>query len=194
MPSPTTSPQIKFGETYYLGSPGAQTNILGQEISLLASDRRQVSDSSGRVVLCYIVRNTSGVYLKGGRVVKWDTNELLRTCISGYVSAATDLPAGVIDDEVTAAGVAPNDYCLLVVDGPVRVRTPNAGTIAVAKGDRLIPAAGTSATNDDAGRVAETVATAATVGEYQNLIGTAEAAVTTNNTLFAAVVNTRRLW
>jgi hypothetical protein len=83
--------------------------------------------------------------------------------------------------------VPDGDLFYLVVEGPSVVTQLSASASTLAIGDRLVPGTGTSATNDDAGRVAKqdlTGATATLGNNIQNALGFAGEAN-------AAVVNAK---
>lgn len=139
------------------------------------------ADPYGRQVTCRIVRNSSGITLKPGRLVHYTESTSTSTAedgryetrVDGYCNAVTDRPAGVVDDYLTP-GVADGDLFYIVIDGPTRVQQVNSSQVALVVGDRLVPATGTSRTNDDSGRVAKQDASAATTDimpAIQNMVG-----------------------
>ena len=109
-----------------------------------------------------MVRNVSGQALKPKRLVRYQlatTGINLETRVDGYTIAVTDVPAGMVDEFLPPAGVANNDLFYIVIEGPTTGTTLSTGTVAINHGDRLIPGAGTSKTNDDGGRVDSQVLT-----------------------------------
>lgn len=191
-------PFIRGSTLYETESPGTQPNILGQTYVFEGFPVEKIQASgqptTGMTIVCRAVKNASGISLKPGRVGTWknDADNPFGTAIGGYAYGATDFVAGIIDEFLPDAGVQPNDIFWLVQFGYTKVRTAGSGTYTVAIGDVLIPAVGTSGTNDDAGRVAEVTGTFDTIAESLSAVGRAQEAVTTNNALFRAFVNTLR--
>jgi hypothetical protein len=194
-------PPFARGETYANGGEIDANNLGGVNLEgkefifeVNAPNDPSGADPSGRPIHVRVVRNASGVNLKPRRVVRYKAADPLETQVDGYVSALADRPAGVVDEFLPAAGVPANDLFYIVIDGPTELTQP-ATHASLAIGDRLVPAAGTSATNDDAGRVAKqdlTGATATLANNIQNVIGYAGQAHNVTNGTFKAVVHRAR--
>lgn len=141
-------------------------------------------DPAGRLIRVRVVRNVSSINIKPKRVVKFQTGTVgvgLETRVDGYVSAVSDVPAGVSDEYLPAAGVPPQDLFYIVVEGPSIGTAMATGTPALTAGAFLVPGAGTSAITDDAGRVElQSLAGATTVlgANLQNRIGRADVPTT----------------
>jgi hypothetical protein len=148
-------------------------------------------DPNGRPIRVRVVRNVSGVHLKPKRLVKYQTGTAginLETRVDGYTFAVGDVPAGFVDEFLPAAGVPDQDLFYIIVGGTGIGTSMATGTPALTSGCFLVPGAGTSATNDDAGRVElQSLAGATTVlgANLQNRIGRAD----TPTTIVTASVN-----
>lgn len=151
------------------------------------------SDSSGRGVRVRVVRNLSTVNLKPGRIAHYKLDDPYECHVDGYTFATADRPAGIVDEYLPTVGVQPNDLFYIVVDGPTTFTQLSASASTFAIGDRAVPGVGTSATNDDAGRVlVQSQAGATTVlgNMLQNVVGYAGAAQAgTSNAQFKGVVH-----
>lgn len=170
-------------------------------------------DPNGRPIRVKVVRNRSGIYLKGGLLAHYDEGGTftfgantvgpfnLETGVDGYTFQLSDRPACVIDEFLPPAGVAPWDLFHIVIDGPSRVtNTHTPGSFV--PGKRLVPAAtgttypvtngpATGRMDPAAGRVAlqDLTGTAATLGNnIQNLVGFADATNNTADGQFAAII------
>jgi hypothetical protein len=121
--------------------------------------------------------------------------------VDGYTYQLSDRPAGVIDEFLSPAGVAPWDLFYIVIDGPALVtNTHTPGSFV--PGKRLVPAAtgttypvtngpATGRVDPAAGRVAlqDLTGTATTLGNnIQNLVGFADATNNTADAQFGAVI------
>jgi hypothetical protein len=196
MLSPGMLIEFVRGQSLYEGeSPGVQPNLLGHVHAFEGFPVEKVEAAgqplTGIPTIVQLVKNASGIILKPGRLITFlnDASNPWGTAVGGYAYAATDIAHGVVD-EFFSQGVQPNDIFFIVRKGYTKVRTPNSGTPAIAIRDLLIPAAGTSATNDDAGRVGEAAGTkAASVAEILSSFGRAQEACVTANTLFRAYVD-----
>ena len=103
-----------------------------------------------RAQICRVVRNTSGIVLKPGRAVVWESGYRNRR-VDGYQATQYGEVAGIIDEHLVN-GCPINDLCWLVQGGQVLVRgDTTSSTIAV--GAKLNAASGTSSLNNDAGRL-----------------------------------------
>jgi hypothetical protein len=188
------SPPFERGATFYNGGTIDTNDLGGANLEgreyVFEPTSGDPADPTGRAVRVRVVRNKSGIALKPKRVVKYEAADPFETKVSGYVSALADSPAGVVDEFLPAAGVPNNDLFYIVVDGPSLVTQPGTAS-SVAIGDRIVPTTGTSATNDDAGRVAKqdlTGATATLGNNIQNVVGFAAEANSTNNDDYKAIV------
>lgn len=194
------SPPWARGETFYNGSTKDPVftdplNYLGREyvFSVNAQDSQQsapvANDSSGRLVRVRVAQNTSTIPLLPKRLARFAASSPVKTTVDGYYFQRADLLAGVVDEFLPVAGVAIGDLFYLVVQGPTVVKSPTAGGVAFAIGDRLAAATGTSQTNADAGAVAEF--TTPTVPELIANVGVADQVVTTNAADVAIVADIR---
>lgn len=199
------APPFARGETWYGLNPNPPidatdnstlggVNLEGKEYVFEANsqDEGQASpvtnEDTGRSVRVRVVRNKSGVALKPGRLAHYALTDPYETRVDGYTFALGDRPAGVVDEFLPAAGVPNNDLFYLVVDGPTKVKQLSASASILLLGSVLVPGAGTSATNDDAGRVALqdlTGATATLGNNIQNQVGYAGVA---NNSVEDALI------
>lgn len=198
-------PPFARGQTFYNGTTkdpvfSDPLNYLGKEYvfepnAQMAVQQSAAFDSSGRAVRVRVVMNKSGVNLKPSRIARYKVLDPFETQVDGYTSALADRPAGVIDEFLPPAGVPDGDLFYLVVDGPTTITQLSASAATLAIGDRLVPGVGTSATNDDAGRVNKqdlTGATATLGNNLQNAFAVAGAAdAATLNALVKAVVHLR---
>jgi hypothetical protein len=198
------APPFGRGETYFNGSTkdpvfADPLHLLGKEYVFEVNSEginQQASpnpyDPSGRAVRVRVVQNKSGVNLKPGRLGHYKATDPFETTVDGYTFALGDRPAGVIDEFLPPAGVIDGDLFYLVVGGPSKVTQLGTNAAVLVSGDALVPAAGTSATNDDAGRVtkADYTGSAATLASnLQNRVGFASVANNSvENAQFEAVV------
>ena len=115
------------------------------------------SDPNGRPIRVKVVRNASTINLKPRRLARYQLATAginLETRVDGYTASLADVPAGMIDEFLPAAGVPPQDLFYLVIAGPSIGTSLTTGTVAINHGDRLVPGAGTSNITADAGCVA----------------------------------------
>jgi hypothetical protein len=199
------APPFERGSSFY--ASGAKEAIFSDPIHYLGKEyvfepnseqssqaNNGALDSSGRRVRVKVVQNKSGVNLKPARVAHYKASDPYETQLDGYTFAVGDRPAGVIDEFLPAAGVADGDLFYLVIDGPTKVTQLSASASILAIGDRVVPGTGTSATNDDAGRVVKqdlTGATATLGNNLQNVVGFA--AVANNSVEDAKIAGVVRL-
>jgi hypothetical protein len=177
------------GETYYNGEAIDSGNLGGIN---LEGKEYVIEGDDGRPVRLKVVRNSSSIALKPRRAVKFDTGSGVNvgTRVSGYTAAVGDVPAGVVDEKLPAAGVPANDLFYIVIEGPTEGVTVESGLTAISKGDRVVPGTGTSSTSDDAGKLQkqDVSGTAATLANnIQNVVGRAAAAQASTNTAVAIV-------
>ena len=141
------------------------------------------ADPNGRPIRVKVVRNVSTINLKPKRLVRYQlatTGINLETRVDGYTAAVTDIPAGMVDEFLPAAGVPPQDLFYLVIDGPTVGTSLTTGTVAINQGDRLVPGAGTTKITADAGCVASqdlTGSAGALGANIQNRVGRADTVV-----------------
>lgn len=202
------SPPWERGATFYGGETIDSANLGGSNLlgkTYVFEPATQfgygtTQDQSGRFVTVKVVRNLSGVALKPGRLVVYATASTVahEGAVSGYATAASDRPAGIVDEHLPAAGVPANDLFYLVVNGPSKFTTGATTAWAVATGDPLVPVAyGATAGDDLGGRAAKqdlTGATAVLGNQLQNVFGyaaTTVAATTHLATQMPCVVHCR---
>jgi hypothetical protein len=189
------TPPFARGETYYNGETIDGNNLGGVNLEgkeyvfeVNAPDDYAASDPSGRPVRVKVVRNRSGINLKPARIAHFNPADPYECSVDGYCYGVSQRPAGVIDEFLPPAGVPPLDLFYLVTEGPTKVTQLSANADVLAIGDRLVPGLGTSATNNDAGRVAkqaqatisDTTTTAAAFSNIQNCVGFAAQADNSN--------------
>lgn len=200
------APPFARGETFFNGQAkdpmyADPLHFLGKEyvfevnsqgISQPPTTATQVYDPSGRAVRVRVVQNKSGVLLKPGRIAHYLASDPYETQVDGYTFAVGDRPAGVIDEFLPPAGVAIDDLFYLVVEGPTKFTQLSASAAILVSGDRLVPGTGTSATNNDAGRVAKGDYSGATTVLGNNILNRVGFASIANNSVedaqFAGVV------
>lgn len=141
-------------------------------------------DPNGRPIRVKVVRNVSTIALKPKRLVKFQTGTTginLETRVDGYTSVVTDVPAGIVDEFLPPAGVPVNDLFYIIVEGSTIGTSMATGTPALTSGAFTTPGAGTSLTNDDAGRLElQSLAGATTVlgNNLQNRVGRVDSPTT----------------
>lgn len=184
------APPWARGETFFNGVAkdpvfSDPLNYLGKEFVFEpnAQDSTQgyptANDTSGRLIRVRVVQNKSGQALLPKRLARYKDASPIKTVCDGYYFQASDLVAGIIDEFLPPAGVSDGDLFYLVVEGPTIARSPTAGTVAFAIGDRLTAKTGTSTLNADAGAVVEF--TTPTLPEYIAYVGVVDGAVVTNS-------------
>lgn len=122
------------------------------------------------------VRNVSGATLARKRLVSLEiSTTLCVTSFDGYGWVLYQQRCYPIDEFIGTAGVADDDICWVVVEGPATCTNGAAvdTTEEIADGDALVVKAGTSATNADAGRVVkiDTTATDLPASAHIGLVG-----------------------
>jgi len=150
------APPFARGETWYNGGPIDPTsdatlggvNIEGKEFIFEANSQDNFTNSysnasmdpCGRQIHVKVVRNASGVNLLPSRVAHYQaTDHPYETRIDGYCYNLADRPAGIVDEFLPAAGVAPNDLFYVVVKGPSRVTQPHVSPAALLCGSVIVP-------------------------------------------------------
>jgi hypothetical protein len=213
------APPFARGETYYnngatgvipvtdsFGVAYGGINLEGREYTFEVNAQDQGTgypagqDPTGRPIRVKVVRNISGVPLLPGRVARFEaasTSTSPFEChVDGYAYQATDVVAGIVDEFLPAAGVAPNDLFYVVFDGPTQVLTGATTVAAISPGSPLTPAFyGATQLDPLAGRVTvQGVTSAEPNNAIEQFLGYADgtAATTATNTLVPAVVHLRR--
>lgn len=214
------APPFARGETFYNSGASASisltdplglggVNLEGKEFTFEVNAQDQGNgyptgqDPSGRPIRVKVVRNSSGIALKPGRLARFlsaTTSASPFECqVDGYVHLLTEtVIAGVVDEFLPAAGVAPNDLFYVVFDGPTQVVTGATTSPTVTPGLALVPAAYGATSGDDlAGRVTLQDLTGATTplaDNIVNFIGFADGSAASTQTSFAlpVVVHLRR--
>ncbi len=182
------------GETHYNGGTigtNPPINYEGREylFEVNAPDGYGQQDTSGRQPRVKVALNASTIALKPGHIARYKPSTAPLECIvDGYWAAAADMAAGVVDEFLPPAGVPPGDLFYLVVDGPTSILTVTTGLTSLAIGDRIELATGTSATNDDAGRINKIAATPA-VADLLALVGRSEQVQASANAMTKCVVH-----
>ena len=134
-------------------------------------------DPNGRPIRVKVVRNVSGISLKPKRLVRYQIATAginLETRVDGYTFAVADVPAGIVDEFLPAAGVPDQDLFYIVVSGPTIGTSMATGTPAINHGDILVPGSGTAKNNNDSGRLdSQSLAGATTTlgANLQNRVG-----------------------
>lgn len=170
-----------LGKTYHGGTPSS----IGRSVTLEGTEclfqdgvdqpAKPDTKRSGRTRLARLVRNTSGGALLPKRVVKWETG-YRGTRVDGYTATTAAEAAGVVDDQLPAAGVADDDLFWIFRKGPTIVKTGITSEV-IADGDLLVAKTGAGTAS---GR--PLVGTAATSEHVLNRIGKAMSAATAGNT------------
>lgn len=140
---------------------------------------------SGRKVLCRLVKNSSGIALTPGRVVRFKVGTN-RTEVDGYTRLDGQGDSAVMDEYLPSSGVINGDYCWVVVEGPSTVKTALEGTAlnVFAQNDLVIALTAATSQATTAGRVqAATYADATDVARVRaGAVGYAMSAMTTGQT------------
>lgn len=122
----------KRGYTYHGGTPEAFSKSIGIEGHQMKFQDDYSSGTGVRVkrsdeyTHAVLVRNVSGIALTPGRTVSWKSGFRGRR-VDGYTTTTAAEVAGVVDDQLPAAGVANNDLFWLLIKGPALLKTPLAG-------------------------------------------------------------------
>lgn len=181
----------KRGFTYHGGTPDS----IGKTLGLEGHPMKFMDDYPGsggvRVkrsdnqVHAILVRNVSGITLTPGRTVSWKAGFRGRR-IDGFTTTTAQEVAGVVDDQLPAAGVANNDLFWLIVKGPVLLKTPLAGGAGnvFAEGDVLVALTAATSQATTAGRpaVLASAATTNTAAAIINRFARVMSAMTTGQT------------
>jgi hypothetical protein len=187
------NPPFERGKTFYGGRTIDTSNpeglqYEGKEYEFNDENPSSASVRSNRKVRCRIMRNWDTAALLPKQIVKGSTvyvdSSTLKERAVG--AGALDVPAGVIDEYLPAAGVPIGDLCMVVIKGPSLVTSANSGTVAVLVGTRLVTAA--------SGRAIQTdyIATSTSLSQDRDAtLGHALQAANTNTTDFVANIE---LW
>jgi hypothetical protein len=179
------------GKTYHGGTPssvGRSVELEGTEIKFRDEVRNGASPRtkrSGEFRYARLVRNTSSITLEPKRTVTWQAGYRHRR-VDGYSRLDGVEVAGVVDPDLPATGVKPNDLFWCFFRGPVPVKTPVAGnaTNVFSEGDVIGALTAATSGADAAGRVGK-VATASTAlagSDLINRVGRVMSAMTTAQT------------
>lgn len=112
-------PPFSLGQTLGVDSASDGGNWVG--VVKLFPDVSPITGRirSNRVKRCIAVRNASGVTLFGKRAVEFASGS--QTDVVGYKRSTALALAGVSDEYLPAAGVAPNDVFWVTVEGPTQI-------------------------------------------------------------------------
>jgi len=196
------NPPFCRGETFYNGETIDTANLGGLNLEGAEWVFEDVHPSTGvkrtnRPVRCRIVRNTAAIALEGKRLASFEAGALeYGSRIDGYaLNSAADTPneGYVIDEYLPSGGVAVNDLCWIVIEGPSAVLTTVAALPSVFSiGQWAVAATGVTSGATTAGRIIPQVfsSTAGTLAaQVQNRVGRALSAATTANTNSSVVLD-----
>lgn len=179
----------KDGETIDTANPPAP-QLQGHKYYFEREDDKFAGNVHGRGIVAMLVRNSAAVALLPKKVARFKAESgLLGTSCDGYCFVVADIPAGVIDPFLPAAGVPVADLFWLIIEGEADVLTDESSTTDIAVGDRVVVLAGTNATSADSGKVAKQIYTvpsdatntALLANHIQNVVGRAITAQTEVN-------------
>lgn len=109
------------GKAAYQNATVTSTDLAHLEGQVVYLSHTSPSDRKSRLsnadVVAIIVRNSHSTVLLPGAVVVWKTGKV-GTQVD-VTSGAAQIPAGIVDDHLPAAGVQANDLFYLIVKGPV---------------------------------------------------------------------------
>jgi hypothetical protein len=134
---------------------------------------------SGNMVLCKLVRNTSGITLYAKQNAHLQTSTL-RTDVDRPTRLTSEGPSLLVDEYLPSTGVRNNDCFWAPVLGPaLGLTSTTAGALnVIAAGDLLVAVTAAGTTSADAGHIA----TGATLGDnLLNVVGVSESTMTTAN-------------
>lgn len=206
-------PPFKLGETYK--GKDNDSNLVNDELlgKIYFHPVKGSTDASGRQagypIKAMIVRNESGGALLGKRVVKF-TNTAGYSNLKSIDGYATVLATGrhaFLDPNLPSAGVADDDLCWVILEGPTTVLTPIAGADfngAITVGNPLVNSTGTTTGATTSGRISNVTFTAATAGNTSNgydafqcaanILGVALSTRTTSETATDLLVHATIRW
>jgi hypothetical protein len=209
---PYAEPPFPLNETYK--GKDSDGNLVNQEMlgKIYFHPVKGSTDSAGRPVgrpvKAMIVRNESGVALLGKRVAKLTATAGYAglTSIDGY---ATVLATGrhAFLPNLPSAGVADDDLCWVVLEGPTTVLTAIDGADfngAITAGNPLVNATGTTTQATTSGRISNVTFVVATDGNSSvglratslclNVLGVALSTRTTSETATDLLVHATIRW
>lgn len=204
------NPPFPRGSTYYNGGTIDSNNLGGthlegtiwefEDINLDASTSGVRSARTNRPVKCMIVRNVAATALLPKRLVTMQTTDggTYTGRIDGYATTTAKHPCFPLDEWLPSAGVAVNDLCYVVVEGPSVVLTDLAGGAnnVFSVGDLVVALTAATSGATTAGRVRPidlTGATALLGDQIIGRIGRALTAKTTANTNADMLVDVTKL-
>ena len=196
------NPPFARGETYYNGETIDAANLGGTQLEGAEWVFEDVHPSTGvkrteRPVRCRVVRNTAAIALLPKRLAKFELGALeYGSRVDGYaIASAADTPEEgyPIDEYLPAAGVAVNDLCWIVIEGPATVLTSIANMATdLDIGEWCVAVTGATSGATTAGHVIPQLLTGATArlaANVQNRIGRALSAAVTDSTNTATVID-----
>lgn len=209
---PYVEPPFGLNETYK--GKDADGNLINQELlgKIYFFPVKGSTDAAGRAcgrpIKAMIVRNESGGALLGKRIVKFTATAGYSnlTSIDGY---ATVLATGghAFLPSLPSAGVADDDLCFVVLEGPTTVLTPIAGADfngAITAGNPLVNSTGTTTGATTSGRISNVTFVVATDGNSSvglravslclNVLGVALSTRTTSETATDLLVHATVRW
>lgn len=149
---------------------------------------------SGKMVRLRLVKNEATVALTPKKLVRYSTTAgEYGTVVDGFCRTTAEDWAGVVDEFLPTAGAAVDSYFYIVVEGPTKVVTPDAGSAFngdITVGAALVAATAAASTGSTAGRVQVQNITAGSqdtdmssvINNAMNALGRALSAATTGNT------------
>lgn len=174
-----------IADASYGGAPYEGACAVFDEEGAIRSDgsRPLLRAGAGKFIA---VRNSAITALLPKRLVTWKTNTNRRE-VDGYYEAATQIPAGVVDDQLPAAGVNQGNMFWMQVTGLCLCKMTEGEGIAVAAETMLsglTAAASTSVTSVGGNLVAQAFGTtgATLAQDVQNRVGVAASTLATGLT------------
>lgn len=168
-----------IGSTYYGTDQTIDTanlmggHLIGKVVHL--QDRYQGVDRSNRQRKMMICRNLSTITLLPKRLAHVLTGSgEFGGRTDGYTFAVAARWLGAVDEYLPAAGVRYGDLFWACIEGPATLQTPTVDNAGITYGDAVTAAAGTSATNADAGYIDKASfagATTALAGQIRYQVG-----------------------
>lgn len=190
------NPPFGRGETYFNGVGATTTDpsagIVGKEWVFEDVNPNTRAVRSNKSVKCRAVRNVSGIALLPRRLsVFQHVSDGEGFEVDGY-TATVAARGYLIDEYLPAAGVAANDICWIVVEGPAEGITDLATADTIAVGDKLVALTAATSQATTAGRVDLFDATGATLplaNQIMHYIGHALSAITSGQTNSAILID-----
>ena len=199
------TPAFGRGQTHYKGQT-IDTADYGGSVALeglegifddrgLRTSTEPQTVRSGLKTKGIICRNVSGIALLPSRAVSFSAGFQNRRT-AGYTTTDWAAVAGVVDDQLPAAGVPNGDLFWLLVEGPALMLTDLAGGAlnVINEGDHIVALTAATSQATTAGRVQSYVATSNATNiatMVLNRVGTAMSAKTTANSNATVLVNLR---